>query len=53
MPGPQNLLQWQGSSKVYKVAMLMLGVASLAALALYEKTIEHLVCNGFAVGGSS
>ena len=43
MPGPQNLLHWHWSWKVDKVAMLMLGVASLASLALYEKTVERLV----------
>eukprot|EP00435_Cladocopium_sp_Y103_P014598 s616_g3.t1 len=43
MPGPQNLLQWQSSWKVYRVALLMLGVVSLAALSLYEKTVERLV----------
>ena len=39
MPGPQNMLQWMSSWKVYKVALIMLDVVSLAALQLYEKTI--------------
>lgn len=43
MPGPQNMLQWLSSWKVYKVALIMLDIASLAALQLYEKTIERLV----------
>ena len=43
MPGPQNMLQWLSSWKVYKVALIMLDVVSLAALQLYEKTIERLV----------
>ena len=43
LPGPQNLLQWQCSWKVYKVAMLMLGICSLASLSLYERTIDKLV----------
>ena len=43
MPGPQNMLQWMSSWKVYKVALIMLDVVSLAALQLYEKTIERLV----------
>ena len=43
MPGPQNLLQRLPSWKVCKVALIMLEVASLAALQLYEKTIERLV----------
>ena len=43
MPGPQNMLQWLSSWKVYKVALIMLDAASLAALQLYEKTIERLV----------
>jgi hypothetical protein len=43
MPGPQNLLQWLSPWKVYKVALIMLEVVSLAALQLYEKTVERLV----------
>ena len=43
MPGPQNMLQWLSSWKVYKVALIMLDIASLASLQLYEKTIERLV----------
>ena len=43
LPGPQNLLQWLTSWRVYKVACLMLSIASLAALQAYEKTIERLV----------
>ena len=38
MPGPQNMIQW-----VYKVVLIMLDVASLASLQLYEKTVERLV----------
>ena len=43
MPGPQNMIQWMSSWKVYKVALIMLDVASLASLQLYEKTVERLV----------
>ena len=43
MPGPQNMIQWLLSWKVYKVALVMLDVASLASLQLYEKTVERLV----------
>jgi hypothetical protein len=43
MPGPQNMIQWLLSWKVYKVALIMLDVASLASLQLYEKMVERLV----------
>ena len=43
MPGPQNMIQWLASWKVYKVALIMLDIASLASLQLYEKTMERLV----------
>ena len=43
MPGPQNMIQWLSSWKVCKVALIMLDVASLASLQLYEKTVERLV----------
>ena len=43
LPGPQNFQQWMASWRVFKVAALMLGFCSLAALSAYEKTIERLV----------
>ena len=43
LPGPQNFQQWMTSWRVYKAACLMLSIASLASLQVYEKTIERLV----------
>ena len=43
LPGPQNFQQWMASRRVFKVAALMLGFCSLAALSAYEKTVERLV----------
>ena len=42
LPGPQNWLQWLTSWRVYKAACLMLNIASLAVLQVYEKHIERL-----------
>ena len=43
LPGPQNFQQWMASWKVFKVAALMLGICTLAALVSYEKIVERLV----------
>ena len=43
LPGPQNMIQWTASWRVFKVAAISLGIVSLAALQVYERTIERLV----------
>jgi hypothetical protein len=43
LPGSQNFQQWLTSWRVYKAACLMLSIASLASLQIYEKAIERLV----------
>eukprot|EP00438_Fugacium_kawagutii_P032453 Skav223757 [mRNA] locus=scaffold3575:530860:532071:- [translate_table: standard] len=42
LPGPQNLVQWLASWRVFKVAALSLGIVDLSALQQYEKAIEKL-----------
>lgn len=43
LPGSQNFQQWLTSWRAYKAACLMLSIASLASLQIYEKAIERLV----------
>ena len=43
LPGPQNYAQWLTCWRVFKVAAISLGITSVAALLLYERTIEKLV----------
>lgn len=50
LPGSQNFQQWLTSWRVYKVACLMLSIASLASLQIYEKAIERLVLQWPNVG---
>ena len=42
VPGPSCFSQWQGSFKVYRSALLMLDVASMATLVAYESHIEKM-----------
>ena len=42
LPGPENLQQLLTSWRVYKAACLMLSIARLASLQIYEKAIERL-----------
>ena len=43
LPGPQNMVQWTASWRVFKVAAISLGIVNLAALQGYERVIERLV----------
>ena len=44
LPGPSNYQQWLMSWTVFRNAMIMLGLASLAALATHERCTEKLCC---------
>ena len=43
VPGPENLVQWEASYRVFTVACMMLRVVSRAALDLYGDTVRRLV----------
>ena len=45
LPGPSNYVQWRASYRVWKTALIMLDISSLASLNTYEAFIERLVYN--------
>ena len=42
MPGPGNFMQWTAAWRVFAVAMVMLGQATLQALEEYFRNMERL-----------
>ena len=42
VPGPSSFVQWQASFRVYRTALLMLEVATMATLVAYESHVEKL-----------
>lgn len=49
LPGPQNLAQWKASFRVYKTALIMLDLVSLANLQLYEGSIGAGLHKGWGI----
>ena len=43
VPGPSSMSQWMSSYRVYKVALIMLDVVTMATLQVYEAQMEKLV----------
>ena len=43
LPGPQNMMQWTTSWRVFRTACLRLDIVSLSALQVYERNMERLV----------
>ena len=43
VPGPENLVQWEASFRVFAVACIMLQIVGRASLDMYQDTIRRLV----------